>query len=371
MKKVVIIRSNAQPVRVMKEAISLSNHGYLVNILFWDRSSNSSRVESKDGVLCTYFGLKAPYGKLSLVPYLLIWWMYEFSFLLKGNYDVIHPCCFDTLLPAVFTKLLKKNKIIYDIFDFYSETFPLNINRKLKDSIKVFELYLLKFTDGTIIVDESRISQINGAKLKNLEIIMNCPTDLSVPNRNSIKREKFTIFYGGTIAKDRGLNELIEAIKDERDVDLIVAGMGPDESLFVPIFSKIQNVEFLGWISYDSYINLILNTDVLFALYDPVIPNNLLASSNKLFESMMCKKPIIVNKETSMSYIVTEENCGVIVPYYETEKLKSAILHLKNNPSLCSKLGENGRKAFERKYSWDVMEIRLLSIYKKVLGCVE
>ena len=369
MKKVLIIRSNAQPVRVMKEAISLSNHGYLVNILFWDRDSKNSRIEFKDGVLCTYFGLKAPYGKISLVPYLLIWWIYEFLFLLKGNYNVIHSCCFDTLPPAVIIKLLKKNKIIYDIFDFYSESFPPNIPQKVKNLIRAFELYLLQFADSTIIVDESRISQISGAKIKNLGIVMNCPIDLTIQNRSVNKREKFTIFYGGLIAKDRGLNELIEAIKNNPDIDLVIAGMGPDEDFFLPLFSKTANVEFIGWINYDRYINLTLNADLLFAFYDPIIPNNLLASSNKLFEAMMCKKPIIVNEETSMSYIVFKENCGAIVPYKKTEKLKSVILNLKNNPSLCSKLGQNGRKAFEKEYNWGIMESRLLSMYEKVLSC--
>jgi len=333
----------------MKEAISLSNHGYLVNILFWDRNSKNSRIELKDGVLCTYFGLKAPYGKISLVPYLLIWWMYEFSFLWKGNYNVIHSCCFDTLPPAVIIKLLKKNRIIYDIFDFYSESFPPNIPEKVKYLVRAVELYLLQFADSIIIVDESRISQISGAKIKNLGIVMNCPIDLTVQNSS--------------------VNKIIEAIKNNPDIDLVIAGMGPDEDFFLPLFSKTANVEFIGWINYDRYINLTLNADLLFAFYDPIIPNNLLASSNKLFEAMMCEKPIIVNEETSMSDIVFKENCGAIVPYNKTEKLKSVILNLKNNPSLCSKLGQNGRKAFEREYNWGIMESRLLSMYEKVLSC--
>jgi hypothetical protein len=39
---------------------------------------------------------------------------------------------------------------------------------------------------------------------------------------------------------------------------------------------------------------------------------------------------------------------------------------LKNDPALCKRLGENGRKAYETKYSWKIMEERLLEVYEKL-----
>jgi glycosyltransferase involved in cell wall biosynthesis len=366
MKKVLIVRSSPKPARVVKEAISLTNAGYSVNILFWDRNTNKSRVEMNNDISINYFGLKAPYGTLKLIPYLFIWWVYEFIFLLKSDADIIHVCCFDTLIPAIFTKTLRQKKIVYDIFDFYAESLSNHIPKQLLNFIATLEKFCIQFADVLIIVDKSRKAQISGAKVKKLEVIMNCPTVVSEYKLES-KNIKFTIFYGGMISKTRGLNQLIDAIRNEKDINLVVAGSGEDENIFTPIFNNVANIRFMGWINYDEYIKQTLRADVIFGLYDPRIPNNRRASPNKLFEAMMCGKPVIVNKETSMADIVRRENCGIIVPYSDELALKKAILELKNNPEMCKKMGEKGRAAFKREYNWEIMEERLLKLYANLI----
>ncbi|MGB9940829.1 glycosyltransferase family 4 protein [Methanosarcina sp.] len=365
MKNVVFVRSSSKPARVEKEAESLKNAGYSVRILYWDRNSNQSRVESKNGINIKYFGLKAPYGKLSLIPYLLIWWIYELFFLLRSESETIHSCCFDTLIPAILTKTIQKKKIVYDIFDFYAESLPENIPPSIRNIVSSFEKFCIRFVDFVIIVDNSRYIQIKEAKIQKMDVIMNCPNDIIV-NPKSSPNTEFIIFYGGMISKTRGLMELINSIRDLDNIKFIIAGMGEDENLFKEISSKTKNVTYLGWINYEKYIDFTLSADLIFGFYDPKIPNNRLASPNKLFEAMMCSTPIIVNEETSMAEIVKQDNCGLIVPYSNHNLLKKSILKLKDNPELCLKMGENGRKAFEREYNWQVMSRKLIESYNNI-----
>ena len=81
---------------------------------------------------------------------------------------------------------------------------------------------------------------------------------------------------------------------------------------------------------------------------------------------MMCGKPILVSDGTAMADIVKEEECGLVVPYGDVDAIKHAILTLKNDPVLCRRLGENGRRAYETKYNWKIMEERLLEIYRRL-----
>jgi glycosyltransferase involved in cell wall biosynthesis len=81
---------------------------------------------------------------------------------------------------------------------------------------------------------------------------------------------------------------------------------------------------------------------------------------------MMCGKPIITNDKTSMAGIVHAENCGLIVPYGDISAIKNAIIMLKEDPDLCNLLGANGRRAYEQKYSWTIMEKRLLAVYERL-----
>ena len=365
MTKVLFIRSSAKPARVVKEAISLRNAGYEVEILFWDRSGNEARIEDHHDISTKYFELKAPYGKLRLFPYLLAWWVYEFIYLLKSDADIFHACCFDTVMPAIIVKLLKGKKLVYDIFDFYAEALPQGIPGWLSRIIAGFERYCIRFADAVIIVDESRRVQIKGSKIKKLEIVMNCPEMVS-EYKIGPKDTKFIIFYGGMISKTRGLSQIISAIDGETDMVLMVAGLGEDEDYYTPVFKDTENVHFQGWIDYETYIQQTLGADVIFGFYDPRIPNNRLASPNKLFEAMMCATPIIVNKETTMAALVEEENCGVVVPYFDVDALKAALKRLKNDPSLGIRLGQNGRLAFENKYNWQIMENRLVNLYSEL-----
>jgi glycosyltransferase involved in cell wall biosynthesis len=84
---------------------------------------------------------------------------------------------------------------------------------------------------------------------------------------------------------------------------------------------------------------------------------------NKLFEAMMCSVPIITNVAQE---IVNETSCGILVEYNK-DKIKEAIVMLRDNPELCKRLGNNGRDAFLKKYNWDVMEKKLYKIYEELL----
>jgi len=365
MKKVVFVRSSSKPARVEKEAESLKNAGYSVSILYWDRNSNKSRVEYKNGIHINYFGFKAPYGKVSLLPCLLIWWIYELFFLLRDDSEIIHSCCFDTLIPAIFIKIIQKKKIVYDIFDFYAESLPENVPSSIRNIVSNFEKFCIRFVDFVIIVDNSRHVQIKDAKIRNMDVIMNCPNDVVLSPKRSPNKE-FIIFYGGMISKTRGLVELINSIKGLENIKVIIAGMGEDEDLFKEMSSNVKNVTYLGWINYEKYIDFTLSADLIFGFYDPKIPNNRLASPNKLFEAMMCSTPIIVNEETSMAEIVKQDNCGLVVPYSDHNLLRKSILRLKENPEMRLKMGENGRKAFEREYNWQVMSRKLVNLYNNI-----
>lgn len=365
MSKVLFIRSTSISPRVEKEAASLAKEGYVVSLFLWNRFSNALKHKVKNGCNIYEFGLKAPVGKYRLVFYWMIWWSAIFVYLMKKRFDTVHVCGLDSYPPAILGKIIKRNIIIYDIFDFFGQTLPPKTPRIIAKFICNLERILLRFADVVIIVDECRRIQLEGAKIHKLEIIMNCTSDdyrLNIYKKN----DAFTIFYGGMISKDRGLNQLIDVIKNEEDIKLIVAGTGEDEAEFKGIFNSCSNIEFLGHVNHDEAIRLTYQANVVFGFYDPIIPNNRLASPNKLFEAMMCRTPIVVNEETSMAEIVRKENCGLSVPYDDKLALKKTILKLKNNPELCRKMGENGRKAFEREYNWEIMEERLIALYHKV-----
>lgn len=369
MGEVLFIRSNSISPRVEKEADSIAKEGYDVSLFLWNRSSNTSKHKIENGCSIYEFGLKAPFGKYKLVFYWVIWWCAIFAYLLRNKFAVIHVCGFDSYPPVILGKFIRRDIIIiYDIFDFFGDSLPSKTPGIIQKIVSDLERGLIRFADAVIIVDDSRKGQVKGAKISKLEIIMNCVSDETYNfDMYKKKNEDYTIFYGGMISKTRGLKQLVEAIKGERDIKLIVAGSGEDEVEFKDIFSQHStNIEFLGQVNHNEAIGLTFQSDAVFAFYDPIIPNNRLASPNKLFEAMMCGTPIIVNVETTMADIVRKKNCGLVVPYKDVGALKDAILMIKENTTLKNELGKNGRNAYEREYNWEIMKNKLIALYKQI-----
>jgi glycosyltransferase involved in cell wall biosynthesis len=286
---------------------------------------------------------------------------------MRNNCDIIHAADLDTLLPSVLVKCIKKKKLAYIIYDLYGGNFE---NYYISRILSKIEKFAIRFADVLFLVDEDRYEQVKGAKINKLAYIYNSPEDYypTVRSTSNLKSE-FIIFYAGYIGRTRGLEEVIDAVKDLAGVKFIIAGIGPDKDIIEQKVANLDSILYIGLISYEEVIKRISDADILFAFYDPKITNNRYASPNKLFEAMMCGKPIIVNTETSAAKIVEKENCGLVVPYGDIDAIKEAIIKLKNNPSLRQKLGENGRKAYEERYSWATMEGRLIDAYTELENC--
>jgi glycosyltransferase involved in cell wall biosynthesis len=370
---IALIRSHYPDTRLEKEANSLQNSGYSVNLIVWDRGRILPN-SSENNFNTVKLKLNAPLDSIIVVLYLPVWWLFVIYQLSKMKIRIVHAADLDSYFPALFFSKITNKRIIYDIYDFYADMirFPVfpALCRKIFASV---DRYLMNFSDVIIIADDSRKEQIGNAIVRPVLTIMNVPDldemnkEMDIGSHQVAKSQKFSIFFGGRIADERGILEMCQAVTDLQDVELTL--MGPCSSAYRKELEKITNGSknistHFEWVPYTRILEQSLNADLLFALYDPTIINNKYASPNKLFESMICGKPILVNNGTSMAEIVNNANCGIVIPYGDVDAMRNAILLLKNDPNLVSNLGKNGRKAYELKYNWKIMETRLLDCYK-------
>lgn len=365
MPKVVFIRSNpvAPDPRVEKEAKTLGKNGFSVKVLAWDRSGGYDHIENKGYYKIERVKIRASFGKPTLIFKLFIWSLYELFYLFKEDYDIIHACDLDTLIPAVLISKIRGKKLVYDSFDFYADSLPKETPIFIRKFVANIEIWFSKFPDFVVLADDSRKEQFHN-NLKKSIVITNSPVEVKCTGLT--KNEQFTIFYAGILQKSRGLNTIITATQDLSDVKLVIGGYDVDTGMISENLKVNDDITFLGKLNYDDVIKRTLNCNMLFALYDPAIPNHRYASPNKLFEAMMCGKPIVVSDNTRMADIVREENCGIVVPFNDISHLEKVIQKIKDNPEFQKKLGENGKKAYKMRYNWNIMEKRLLKAYNNL-----
>jgi len=370
--RVVICRSNpiAPDPRVEKEARSLSGAGYSVTVLAWDRSGQLPKHQICDGATIIRMALKADYarGLLNILP-LLRWQLGLLSWLLKHRrgYDLIHACDFDTILPALLVKMLFGKKVIYDIFDFYADHLRATPHI-IKIFIRSIDLWAIGVANAIILVDESRLNQIESSKPKRIAFIYNSPEEDQMPcSKKEKSNSELRIGYVGLLQVERGLLKVLEIMQKHPAWFLDIAGFGGDEAKIVNASAELSNVKFHGRVTYQKALEISNNVDVLFALYDPRIPNHRYSSPNKVFEAMMLGKPIIVASGTNMDQIVSVVESGLVVEYDNLHSIELAFEHLSQNPELLEELGGNAREAYDEKYSWKIMQQRLLDLYHSLL----
>ena len=375
--RVTLIRGRGIEPSINKIARALATHGYSVKLLIWDRDGTAEpyNTELYPTYKCT---LRAPYDRPAALLYLPLWWAYELVFLLRDDSDVIHACDFDTLLPAILAKLIGKRKLCYFIYDFYADNLLDGGFQWLRKRVRVLIAHLertgISFADVLFLVDESRLEEVGGAHINELYYVYNSPLDYvaklhaTARTGSRVSADEMVIFYAGAMHRSRGLTYMFDAVSGVEGVRLKVAGPITDNERVLHELNRVgSKAQYLGFLpSYDDVIRETFKADLLFRFEDPDAPKTKYASPSKLFEAMMCGKPIIVTDESEMAKIVRKEQCGLVVPYGDVPALTDVLKTCRDAPQFRAELGNNGRKAYEERYSWTIMEERVLSGYRSL-----
>ena len=105
--------------------------------------------------------------------------------------------------------------------------------------------------------------------------------------------------------------------------------------------------------------------DVVMCMLNPNNLNNRVGPPNKLFEAMVCGRPVIATKRTYSGDLVEKLQMGLTVDF-DKEDFKKAIIKLRDNPKLREEYGKNALNAALNKFNWDVQNNNLLKVYEIV-----
>lgn len=261
----------------------------------------------------------------------------------RKEYNVIHAADFDTILPAIFMKLVYGKKVIYDIYDWYIDSRSIN-NPVFKWIIAFFEKINIKNSDAVIICEEGRKKQIM-FKPKQLWVLPNIPS-LRVSSNNYSPKDSITISYVGILGGGRGLMNLIKLAQDMPEVNFIVGGFGPLEKDFLEA-AKLPNFDFRGRVSYDEALRIMSSSDMIYAMYERVNPNHILAAPNKYYEGLALGRPIITTVGTLVGDKVEKYDTGYCID--ENYDSLLGIINGLNKDQLLTK-SDNAARLWQSKY---------------------
>jgi len=194
-------------------------------------------------------------------------------------------------------------------------------------------------------------------------------------NEGSKIREKLgledetLITYVGRIVYHKGLEYFVRAAKYLRDknVQFLLVGTGDFRSELESMIESEgleDSVMFAGRVPNEELPNYYAATDIF------VLPSvsRLEAFGIVALEAMASCVPVIVSDIPGVRDVIVEGKHGLLADPMNSQDLAGKIRTLIENPDMAERMGKNGRKRVEEKFTWSKVAEEIEEVYESVLN---
>lgn len=338
-----ILRSNdlnPDP-RVDKYVHFFKHEGLPYRLVGWNREAAKINAPHTD-----YYNHYATYGSgLKNLWGMICWNIFLFVYLFRRRkyIKVIHACDFDTIMPALLMKLFVNMTVIFDVFDWYTDSRNIN-NRLIKLALCSLEKVAVRKSDYIIICEPERIVQlgnVNQAKVLTMPNIPDFPVTSGDMGRSFNSHQEVSIGYVGILSRFRGLEALLKVVSEMPTVTLHIAGFGELESMVLEYANHYHNILFEGKVAYEQGLSILASSDCIYAMYYTNVKNHILAAPNKFYESLYLGRPLITTIGTLVGEKVQKYDSGFVI-----EEGKEALRTLLSNINMDICMAK-GKKAYD------------------------
>jgi len=184
----------------------------------------------------------------------------------------------------------------------------------------------------------------------------------------NLQAGKKIVLYSGNIYKGRGIDLLIDAACDLKNVLFLVLGgeqKDIDDYKKLVEAKKVENFKFLGFVDHKEVINYLYSADVLVMPYGGgmTIKSGTVASDFtspiKLFEYMASKRVIVASKISSVLEILEDGKNAIMVEIDDLDSLKKGLRLALDNSSNSLELADQAYRDV-KKYTWKQRASKML-----------
>ena len=169
--------------------------------------------------------------------------------------------------------------------------------------------------------------------------------------------DKFVITYVGAHGVANKFDQLIDAAEKLQDTNvlflLIGAGMKKKELQSIVINRKIRNVKFIDSVPKEEVFKYILSSEMGASVLKKADTFKTIYS-NKTFDYMSCKKPVLLAIDGVSRQLIEDANCGYYVEPENIDDIVLTIRRILREPERLTELGLNGysfaKRYFDRNY---------------------
>ena len=350
--------------RVQKEILTLRSHGFRVTLIQWPYSGSSSTQECLGVEVIDY-----PH-RLHRSPVVNFLRQILFNFFALRHLKRISPDflqCND--LPTLLAGFLfrRRTRVIYDAHELFPEMHE-GIRKRVWAEL---EKWMVPACHAYIQPEKNRIAYF-AAKYRidpaRIVLVENFPSGrYAFSGRSRLREyfnlapEKIILLCTGKIGPDRNIENMIGcmAFLDARFV-LVLLGQTYKEYEKELAFRIIEaktgdRVKFHPPIPNVEMLDYIYSSDIGLVFYQNTNLNNYWCASNKLYEFILCGKPVITNDYPGLREVVENNQLGVCLSETSPEAIASAV----------RQIGEDRKEpAGSSPYVWEQQEDTYLKLFE-------
>jgi glycosyltransferase involved in cell wall biosynthesis len=365
--------------RVAKEAKSLSEAGYDVRIVGWDRENEYPQIEEFDGYLVERIhDVPTKYGAgARQILYTPRFWSSAIKKVRKYNPRVIHCHDLDTLPIGWWAKKRMKCQLVYDAHEDYPALMSLYLPKPLAMLLSSLERFMLSKVDYTITASTVFAEKLQTYGFECVETIGNYQSlepykklnngDLKLARESlDLKPDNFVVAYIGSFSRNRLLLPLIEAAEYMPNVEVILWGTGHQQVAIQEATSRVENARYLGWLKPEHVPLYTQMADAIYYCILPDYPGAIYNAPNALTNAMAAGRPIIANDIGDLGRIVRQTDCGKLIHEVTPDSINQAVTQLRETNEY-TRLGQAAYQAARSTFNWKKAEEKLIKVYDRII----
>jgi glycosyltransferase involved in cell wall biosynthesis len=363
-----VINELSSDQRVHRTCLTLQKAGYEVELI--GRQYKNSPELSPRTYSCKRMHLFFKKGPFFYAEYNLR----LFFLLLFKKADILFSNDLDTLLPNYLISRLKRQQLIYDSHELFTEL-PELIDRPIVKYIWTkLEGFLFPKLKKIIAVNQS-IANIYEKKYgKKIQVIRNIPIPVVIENQKSREDLGFSendfliILQGAGINMHRGAEEALGAMKFVFGAKLLIIGGGDvfDELKRKRIAFKLEEkVLIIDKLPYQELMQYTAVADLGLSLDKDTNLNYRYSLPNKIFDYIHANTPILVSRLPELLNIIDTYKIGGRIRNIRPQCIADKINAVISNPSLVVEWKKNLVKA-QKELNWDLEEKKYLKFLKTI-----
>jgi len=346
--------------------------------------SSRSKINKEETIDRIKIIRQRPNFVISNTPIKLNLYFTTLKLLKKIDFDIVTaytPVPFYADIGAIVSKRYKIPFVLTYHNDIVKDTFPINLIANIYNH--TFGKLTIKFSKLIITSSPYCYNESNFLKYFKDKVIWIPPgvdiekydvgNSFKLHDTYGLSHSSKIVLFVGQLSKahvHKGVVYLIKSFKkvlrEVKNVYLVIIGTGN----MIPKYKKmceelgiLDRVIFTGFVDETKLIKSYKSSNIV------ILPSTTIAEGfgMVLIEGNACGRPVIGTKVGGIQYIIRNGETGLLVPPKDSKALADAIIRLLQDEELSKKMGENGRRLVEEKYTWKKVAEITEKVYEELL----